>query len=73
MLELNGEPDHAHVLVSLPPHVAISEYVNALKTNTARVLRRDFADVLAKAYSEPVLWRAAATAQSALGVPRWKS
>lgn len=56
LLECNGEPDHVHLLVSLAPHVALSEFVNALKTNTARVLRRDFSGDLGRWYSEPVLW-----------------
>ncbi|MBK5204709.1 MAG: transposase [Polaromonas sp.] len=42
LIEFNGEADHVHMLVRLPPQVAISEFMNALKTNTARVLRRDF-------------------------------
>lgn len=56
LVECNGEADHVHFLVSLPPNVALSEFVNALKTNTARVLRRDFSAALIKFYSEPVLW-----------------
>ena len=56
LIEINGEADHVHLLVNLPPNVAISEFVNALKTNTARVLRRDFARELAPWYGEPALW-----------------
>ena len=56
LVTFNGEADHVHLLLSLPPHIALSEYVNALKTNTARMLRRDFASDLAPFYSEPVLW-----------------
>lgn len=56
LVEASGQGDHVHLLVSLPPNVALSEYVYALKTNTARVLRRDFPRELARVYSEPVLW-----------------
>jgi len=56
LLTFNGESDHVHLLISLPPHIALSEYVNALKTNTARMLRRDFEKELASFYKEPVLW-----------------
>ena len=56
LMTFNGEADHVHLLLSLPPHIALSEYVNALKTNTARMLRRDFSKELAPFYSEPVLW-----------------
>ena len=55
-MAFNGEADHAHSRIHLPPHIALSEYVNALKTNTARMLRRDFASELVPFYSEPVLW-----------------
>ena len=58
-----------HLLVSLPPHVALSEFVNALKTNTARVLRRDFVGDLARWYSEPVLWSLSYCAVSVGGAP----
>lgn len=69
LLEINGEADHVHLLISLPPHVALSEYVNALKTNTARVLRRDFKTALARFYSEPVLWSRSYCALSVGGAP----
>jgi putative transposase len=55
LIEFNGEADHVHVLLSLPPHIAISEFVNALKTNTSRVLRRDHLAHLEKFYTASVL------------------
>ena len=73
LIEINGEADHVHLLVSLPPHIAISEYVNAIKTNTARVLRRDFAAQLKRFYSEPVLSGAAATVRSVSAAHRSRS
>ena len=69
VLECNGESDHVHLLVSLPPHVALSEFVNALKTNTARVLRRDFSKDLQRWYSEAVLWSRSYCAISVGGAP----
>jgi putative transposase len=69
LVEMNGESDHAQLLVSLPPHVALSEFVNALKTNTARVLRRDFKSTLDRFYTEPVLWSRSYCAISVGGAP----
>ena len=69
LIEFNGESDHIHVLLSCPPHVAISEFVNALKTTTARILRRDFAPALAAFYCEPVLWSRSYCALSVGGAP----
>ena len=69
LVEINGEADHVQLLVSLPPHIALSEFVNAIKTNTARVLRRDFAEALAAHYSEPVLWSRSYFAMTVGGAP----
>lgn len=56
LIETNGEADHVHFLFELPPHRAVSDFVNALKTNTSRILRRDFRAALDRFYSKPVLW-----------------
>lgn len=69
LIEFNGEADHVHVLLSLPPHIAISEFVNALKTNTSRVLRRDFSKHLEKFYTAPVLWSRSYCVLSVGGAP----
>ena len=41
-MEANTEPDHLHVLVSIPPKMSISSFVNILKTNTANGLKKKF-------------------------------
>jgi putative transposase len=69
LIECNGEADHVHLLVSLPPHIALSEFTNALKTNTARLLRRDFKEELGRWYSAPVLWSLSYCAISVGGAP----
>jgi len=46
----------SRLLLSLPPHIALSEFVTVPKTNTARVLRRDFRAELARWYCDSVLW-----------------
>ena len=56
--ECNGEADHVHLLLSLPPTVALSDFVNALKTGTSRRLRAEFAEVLEACAMEPFLLRA---------------
>lgn len=69
LIEANGEPDHVHFLIELPPHRAVSEFVNALKTNTSRILRRDFRAELARFYSKPVLWSRSYCVISVGGAP----
>lgn len=56
LLEFNGEADHIHLLLSLPPKVAPSDMVNNLKTVTARLIRKEFKDHLDKVYWKPVFW-----------------
>lgn len=56
LLEFNGEPDHVHLLVSLPPSAAPSGFVNNLKTTTSRLIRKEFAPRLASVYWKPVFW-----------------
>jgi putative transposase len=41
---MNGEPDHVHLLVSLPPNLELSGFVNNLKTTTSRLIRKEFAN-----------------------------
>ena len=56
LMEFNGEDDHVHLLLSLPPNMAVTTLVNSLKTVTARLLRRDYPDWLQKFYWKKVLW-----------------
>lgn len=69
LIEMNGEADHCHFLLSLPPHRPVSDFANMLKTNTSRLLRRDFAEHLAAVYSEPVLWSRSYCVISVGGAP----
>lgn len=57
VLEFNGEADHVHLLLALTPKVALSAFVNNLKTVTSRLLRKEFATHLAAYYPhKPVFW-----------------
>ncbi len=56
LLEFNGEADHIHFLLELPPTMALADFVNALKTGTSRRLRNEFKEHLASVYKKPVLW-----------------
>lgn len=69
LMEMDGEADHVHLLVSLPPTAEPAKFVNNLKTTTSRLLRRDFAAELGKVYREPVLWSASYFIVSCGGAP----
>ena len=56
LMEFSGEADHVHALVSLPPNLDLSRFVNNLKTTSSRLVRREFADQLRRVYRKPVFW-----------------
>lgn len=49
ILEVNHDQDHIHLLISIPPKIAVGKVVGIIKANTARVLREKF-PYLKKAY-----------------------
>jgi putative transposase len=56
LLAFNGEGDHVHLLLALPPNLDLSRFVNNLKTTSSRLLRKEFADRLKRVYRKPVFW-----------------
>ena len=40
-IEINGMPDHAHVLARLSPVIAISDFMRELKANSSKRARRN--------------------------------
>jgi putative transposase len=42
ILAVNGMPDHIHVIASVPPTIALSEYVRQLKGASSRLIGMDF-------------------------------
>ena len=68
LMEFNGEPDHVHLLIALPPNLDLSGFVNNLKTTTSRLLRRDFPE-LRKVYRSPVFWSRSYCIVSCGGAP----
>ncbi len=49
VIEINHDIDHIHILVSVPPKMAVGQVVRIIKANTARMLRNKF-DYLKKVY-----------------------
>lgn len=39
-MEFNGEQDHVHLLMELPPSQALAGVVNSLKSVSSRMLRK---------------------------------
>lgn len=69
LIEVNGEPDHIHLLLELPPKHAVSDFVNALKTSSSRLIRKEYADHLKPYYWKPVFWSKSFCVTSCGGAP----
>ena len=54
ILELNGEPDYVHILFEADPYTCLGEFINMLKTQTSRFVRKAYGNtVLKKWYWKP--------------------
>jgi len=69
LLEINGEPDHVHLMIDLHPDSNISQLVASLKGASSRIVRKEFASELAKTYQKPVFWSSSYYVASAGGAP----
>ena len=56
ILQLNGEPDHVHILFEAGPDIAPMELANVIKTKTARFARRDYPADVGKYYWKKYFW-----------------
>lgn len=56
ILEMNGDPDHIHILFEAGPDMAPMELANVVKTKTARFVRRDLPDEVNRTYWKQVFW-----------------
>ena len=69
LVEMDGERDHVHLLVSYPPKVSVSAMVNSLKGASSRVLRKERPDIAKRFYYKGVLWSPSYFASSCGGAP----
>ncbi|WP_207540768.1 IS200/IS605 family transposase [Sabulicella rubraurantiaca] len=72
LIETNGEPEHVHLLFTLPPKHALADIVNALKTGTSRRLRSEFPEEVRRFPTSPY-FGAGLIASSPAAAPRWRS
>ena len=68
-LEMDGERDYVHLLVSYPPKVPVSALVNSLKGASSRVLRKERPDIAKRFYYKGMLWSPSYFASSCGGAP----
>lgn len=57
ILELNGEPDHVHILFEADPATAPGELIAVVKTQSSRWIRKYYGETaLKKWYWKPYFW-----------------
>ena len=56
ILEAKTDEDHVHLLVSIPPKMAVSQAVRIIKANTGRALRRKFPFLQKLYWGVPGVW-----------------
>jgi putative transposase len=69
LAEFNGETSHVHLLVGLPPKVALSRLVNSLKGVSSPRMRRQFPELARHHYQANKLWSGSYFADSVGGAP----
>ena len=69
LVEFNGETEHIHLLVNLPPTVALSRLVNSLKGVSSRRLLQEFPDLARHYWRTRRLWSGSYFAGSVGGAP----
>ncbi|WWW14744.1 IS200/IS605 family transposase [Spirobacillus cienkowskii] len=50
--EMNGETDHVHFLLRTKPNCELSKYINAMKSATSRLLKKEFPEIKKKLWEE---------------------
>ena len=45
VLEINGEADHIHLLLQMPPQISVSNLVGFLKTNSSKIILERFPEL----------------------------
>ncbi len=68
LVEFNCESDHAHLIVSYPPHKLLSSLIANLKATSSKTMWRKFEPVVSKTYSKRVFWTGAYFVASCGGV-----
>ncbi|MEU4643349.1 IS200/IS605 family transposase [Micromonospora sp. NPDC023814] len=69
-VEFNGEAEHVHLLVNVPPKIALTRLVNSLKGVSSRRMRQEFPDLARHYYRANKLWSASCFAGSIGGAPQ---
>ena len=56
IIEINTDVDHMHLLMSIPPKMAVSEVVNLIKSNTGKAMRDKYEFLKYVYYGRGGIW-----------------
>jgi len=54
--ELNAQPEHVHMVAIIPPKYAVSKVVEIIKSQSAKVMRKEFTWLDKPYYDTPSFW-----------------
>lgn len=69
LLEFNGEDDHVHLMVSIPPQTAVSHLVGKLKGKSSYFIRKEYWPLVKKKLWGDHFWSPSYCAVSCGGAP----
>jgi putative transposase len=69
LLEFNGEDDHVHLMVSIPPQTALSHLVGKLKGKSSYLIRKEYWPLVKKKLWGDHFWSPSYCAVSCGGAP----
>jgi putative transposase len=69
LTEFSGEADHVHLLVDFHPDNRLSALIGSMKSGSSRIIQKEFADELSKAYRQPAFWSGSYYVASTGGAP----
>ena len=52
LLEWNHDHDHVHILFKAQPHSELSKFINAYKSASSRLLKKEFPEIRSKLWKE---------------------
>ena len=52
LLEWNHDHDHVHILFKAQPHSELSKFINAYKSASSRLLKKEFPEIRSKLWQE---------------------
>lgn len=55
LIEWNHDKDHIHTILSISPSTNLSKYVNATKSASSRLIKKEFTEVTSKLW-EGIFW-----------------